>query len=517
MDRKEILRNPNGYPLEELASAITAGTVTYKELCDYGLLRNKREPLQNMLVEPDWQKCSEQNTIEAYEQFIDRYPQSIYTDQAHERLNQLKELAREEDTYWQNIVQENSIEAYGLYLRKYPNGKYAATASLKIELLQEQVREQKERLLNEMRNRPDRFDEFRIKNLLNGQDNEYQGVYLEKEELVRENLITQKAFNSLMNNISFNMPQYTVEQLPPLPNNRTDIYFFGIPKSGKSCVLSGFLYTANKEGFVKYQSHMNDESSKTDPCRQYYDGLINSIDYCVVPGRTDFETCNFMSLNLRLSDDTQAPENPISIIELGGEYFKRATDNITSGLDSDELGTHGVTKYLANENRKMIFFVIDYSRTLLEDLRIEDSDIIQRQCLDRALDVFSRDGTGSNGANNCTFSKTDSIIVIVTKSDLMGVDSREERLDVAKEYLQSIYKNFMVSLRDVCEDFNINAAVGNKPLVTTFSLGRFMLGNTVDFNDRDSLELINLIRGNTRSKKNASSIKELLKNILSIS
>lgn len=515
MNRREMLLNPNGFELERLAEAISQSIVTYEELCESGLLRNKRAPLQNMIIQPAWDACVTTGTIEAYKQFIAKYPDSEYAQQARSRVNDIIEQSREEEEYWRTVTVENTIQAYNLHLNKFPNGLHANEARFKIDLLAEEVREKKQQLLDEMRYSPHRFPAFRVKDLLNGTDEWYKGVQITDMELVDNELITLSALNALINGSVFEMPQLTIDKLPPLPLNRSDIYFFGVPSSGKSCVLSGFLSAANKEALIKYEHQRMEDG--TDPCRAYYDGLINSLEHSQVPQLTEGETCNFMSLKLRNSGENSSGYNPISIIELGGEYFKNATDNITSGSHKSYLHEHGVTKYLSNDNRKMIFFVIDFSKVVQDNYDPHSSDTIQRQTLSRALDVFSHDGTGKDGTVNCTFSKTDSIIVIVTKADLMGVESREERLTIAKQYLTEVYKSFMIDLQEVCANHNINATVGNKPLVTTFSLGRFMLGNTVDFNDRDSIELINIIRNNTRTQRNGSSLRSLIKNILSIS
>ncbi len=513
MDRKEILLNPNGHDKEKLAEAISLGIVTYDELCEHGLHYTKRAPLLKMIIQPIWEEVLKTNTIEAYQEFIGKYPDSDYSAQARQRIEKIRVDSKEDEEYWAFVKTKDSLEAYRMYLDKYPNGVHANDAKNEIDFIIRKVEGEKEKIFDEMRYYPDRFSAYRLKNLLEGKDEQYKDVQVTDMELIDNDLITLSAIYSIRNNIIFDMQQLGINELPPLPSNRTDIYFFGVPQSGKSCVLSGFLSAANKEGLIKYE-HQQMEGG-IDPCRAYYDGLISSLAHSMVPTTTGDETCNFMSLKLRNIDENNS-FNPISIIELGGEYFKNATDGLISGANRSYLQSHGVTRYLSNENRKMIFFVIDFSKVVSDIYDPHNSDTIQRQTLSRALDVFSHDGTGKDGTTNCTFSKTDSVIVIVTKADLMGVDSREERLATAKQYLSEVYKAFMINLQEICQSHNINAAVGNRPLVTTFSLGRFMLGNTVDFNERDSFELINIIRNNTRTVKDGNSLSVLLKNILSV-
>ena len=43
---------------------------------------------------------------------------------------------------------------------------------------------------------------------------------------------------------------YLWKDLPPLLSDRTDIYFFGQPASGKSCILANFFSYINKYGLL---------------------------------------------------------------------------------------------------------------------------------------------------------------------------------------------------------------------------------------------------------------------------
>ncbi len=71
-----------------------------------------------------YKKAIDTNSIEAYNQFISKYPDSEFAPQAKERSEEL---------YWQQMKKQNLIISYESYLEKYPSGKYAKAAEVKIE------------------------------------------------------------------------------------------------------------------------------------------------------------------------------------------------------------------------------------------------------------------------------------------------------------------------------------------------------------------------------------------------
>ncbi len=514
MNRKDILRNPNGYTLEQLVEAIRIELVSYDELLEYGLLFAKRGELLKLIIEPFWQECLDKNTVEGYQELLNRYPNSEYAETARQKISSLQESLIEEERYWENTCRENTMLAYQMYLDKYSKGKYRSDAEYKIELLVNESKQKKEELFEEMRYSPQKFDSSRVKDIFEGRDTKYYDVQITPEELVNQGLITSNALSSILRGYRFELNQKSIAELPPLPIGFSDVYLFGVPSSGKSCVLSGLLYTADKLGETEY---IPQEYNGIDPCRDYYDNITNCLEYCMVPEATGSETCNFMSLKLRHDkDNVRTSYNKLSMIEMGGEFFVATTESFTNA--NIDISEHGIVKYLSNNNRKIIFFVIDYSKVLASAYNdFRTSETKQKISLQRALDVFSTDGKGKDRSENCTFSKTDSVIVIITKSDLMGVESREERLEIGKEYLRDVYESFMVNLREKCRHFGINKVVDYRPLVTTFSLGDFMIGNTVNYNSRDAQEILKLLKYNTRSNTSGSSISVLLKNIFSLS
>lgn len=79
----------------------------------------------------DWKKAESENTIEAWEAFLERHPEGTLADEAKLRKEKISlEIA-------QSI---NTIPAYKEFLEKYPQGPMADKAQLKIEKLYNQRR-----------------------------------------------------------------------------------------------------------------------------------------------------------------------------------------------------------------------------------------------------------------------------------------------------------------------------------------------------------------------------------------
>ena len=80
----------------------------------------------------DWQKANTQNTVAAYQQFIQQHPNDARVAQARNRINALNDEAA-----WSTAQNANTAEAYQQYLQQEPNGMHAADAQDKINGLQE--------------------------------------------------------------------------------------------------------------------------------------------------------------------------------------------------------------------------------------------------------------------------------------------------------------------------------------------------------------------------------------------
>jgi len=74
----------------------------------------------------NWEKSAEENTIAAYEAYLQKYPHGEFADEARTRIRR---------TRYQQAQATNTIEAFEEFLQDYPNGADANQASVKLESL----------------------------------------------------------------------------------------------------------------------------------------------------------------------------------------------------------------------------------------------------------------------------------------------------------------------------------------------------------------------------------------------
>jgi len=72
----------------------------------------------------DWKKAKSQHSIEAYQDFLAKYTEGIYADQARRKITEL---------YYEQAVSANTTEAYEEFLKRYPRGYLSLSAKSEIE------------------------------------------------------------------------------------------------------------------------------------------------------------------------------------------------------------------------------------------------------------------------------------------------------------------------------------------------------------------------------------------------
>ncbi len=70
-----------------------------------------------------WNKASSQNTVAAYQSFIQHYPADPRVQQARNRIDTLKDQLA-----WSAAKSAGTVQAYRQYLQQYPDGTHAADA-----------------------------------------------------------------------------------------------------------------------------------------------------------------------------------------------------------------------------------------------------------------------------------------------------------------------------------------------------------------------------------------------------
>jgi hypothetical protein len=131
--------------------------------------------------------------------------------------------------------------------------------------------------------------------------------------------------------------------------------------------------------------------------------------------------------------------------------------------------TIGANEYLHNNNKKIIFFIFDYSKNMASIAK-------QSRELEFALQQLDSDGT---------LSKTAAIYMVLTKSDLLlgGADDSAEAIKFIREKYFNLWENTEVYAKEHGYYFKI----------LTYSLGEFMLGSTFNYNSKYSENIYNAI------------------------
>lgn len=320
-------------------------------------------------------------------------------------------------------------------------------------------------------------------------------------ELENKGLITQDSFRRLAGVERFK------KQNPVDPNRyknpdekedddveTTDVFFFGIPSTGKTCILMGLL---SSNSFVWNQQIAGG---------LYGDLLKTYCDEGMLPERT--QGSFVAKIHGKIYDDDKNVHH-INLIEMSGEEFavqiSRNEKHITS---FDEMGTNA-TQILKNNHKKIFFFIIDPTTELCVfnrevETRDEDGNIDtetqtirvrQSSILKGMMDLLELD------SNKEIMDNVDALHFIATKSDTLYSEGSPD--EVARELIVSRYGQLLRPALELCSpsNYEINPATNFKPRLYTFSLGKFYAGGVYDYDSTDSEKILSVIRKNTRSVK----------------
>lgn len=514
--KEQIFDNVGEYNAKELVDFIKKGEVTFDELCDYNntlgdfkpkIRREVEELLKN--AEPnDWAEAKKANTIDAYQKYLDSYPEGEHRDEARkfkrileDRLNEdrIEEEKRKKaeremaaraaaQEGW-NRVKKGSKHELESYIRNNQSSPFVKDAEALLADIEngEYTCYGMEALKNEIRNissgntktaDPNGAILEKIKNSLDNNWIDIDDILDEIEDdynflnawvvkkLVKERYFTYRDLEDLGISRSFIQKMANdVEKTrfdSPGPLNQisrlsTEIYFWGIPSSGKSCALGSILSMAGTgeiaRTMIKDTSCQGFDYMTRLPLCFNEEGSVS-----VLPEGTPTLATYEMGFDLIDADDKV---HPITCIDFAGElmtciYKEYANRPLTNqqreALDSLKC-VLGDTK---SDNRKIHFFVVEYGA----DGRTYDG-IPQKEYLNTVVNYIDRE--------NIFKTSTDAIYLIVTKVDKIKARNGEERMAKLKDYITKQYGGFYNGLTAICKKYQIN---GGKISILPFSLGK---------------------------------------------
>lgn len=257
------------------------------------------------------------------------------------------------------------------------------------------------------------------------------------------------------------------KDLPPLESKRTDVYFFGQPGSGKSCVLASLFYYLEKYGLM--QVNLTNQAGAL-----YRAKLKDDFEFGVLPPSTAVDGVNYIALDVRNNEDRNK-WHPLNFIEMSGENFNSAFED---GINSSNINQ---SNYLTNDNRKIIFFVIDYDAHIQGRI----GEYSQSSMMVNVLELLDRSGI---------LTQTEAIYILLTKTDLFpqGVD----RQDYSREFLLNNYTNFIQNIKDKQYKYRKKNEIDDA--VFPYSIGEVKFVDILTSIDQDSPgNIVDIIRENS--------------------
>lgn len=427
---------------------------------------NHYRDCNDILNDFDWYLAKKTDTVEAYSNYRINHP-GVHDQEIDSLIKNY-----EDKKTWENC-QSKGTEGYREYLLKFPNGQFAPEARVRIDNVS-----QKDRFLNRLR--------------YNKNSEHIPGI----QKAVRDNKISWSDVIEVYGEAITDMIK-NYEDSPVLPNseipdhlegNGTEVYFWGIRGSGKTCALGTVLSYINRKGLYTPL-----------PCKgaKYRDALKNlfkkNTSLCILPPATDEEQIHEMALTLKNPDKEKNPKNlntPFTFIDLPGELIHRAyelqgktkdevedtfTKDITSG-DNHFKNFITLLKYLKNRNRpKIHFFIFEYGshdKTVeINQQQVEVPDCLQAlMSVLKDLKVFSKSTVG--------------IYLLMTKADRLPCD-KEDRPEKAGEYFDEYFSSFKANLEEICKESYIGDFCG-----ITFSIGDVYAQQICKFDGEDTEKLL---------------------------
>ena len=265
----------------------------------------------------------------------------------------------------------------------------------------------------------------------------------------------------------------------------TEIYFWGIPSSGKTCALGGILSMAKNGKFVRNMSPDNDCQGYGYMTRLADVFKENRAVGSLPPGTAIYDIWE-MGFDL---EDPDGRIHPITCVDLAGELVRCMYKNDAGELlTEDEMVTlDTITNLLISNrstNRKMHFFVLEYGgeERLYEGL--DQSTYLQAAlAYIKRTKIFNRD--------------TDGVFLLFTKVDktnLRGPELVKHLID----YTNRHYANFYNGLTAICQDYEIN---GGKVERLPFTLGNVCFQNYCLFDGAAAENVVKLLLNRTKGFK----------------
>jgi hypothetical protein len=432
----------------------------------------------NEIDDSVWGLIDKEN-IQEIQNYLTIFQNGLHAKEARDVLNAIVE--------WNNVKNTNDIFVINDYLRVNPASPFKQQASILIAGL-------KQGEIAAMRNNPNNYEVSRLMRLLN------DGIATERE-LIMAKVMTETILETLRNtDINSDLPDIRkaiADSHAECKDGYTDVFFFGVPSTGKTCVLMGMSRSNSL--------HINLASGGGD----YASALQQYTDVGVTVPRTPgtFVTTLEATISSRNEPGTV---HKVNLVEMSGEEFAFGIANNPDHVFTFEEMGSGATQLLRNDNHKVFFLIIDPTANVVRINReitdgydeetgkplthLEYCVVNQRTLIQKMVNLFENPG------NSDIMKKVDSIHVIMTKSDTLGnpVEREEKAWSIFNDKFGG---DILEPLIDLCKEYNINSNTQFCPKLYTFSLGTFYVGGLYEYEQTDSNRLVRAIKNSTQRIK----------------
>ncbi len=489
----------NGPKVNEASEMMVKMQTRLQELIE------EQERIASAAIEQEeWDKL-EKGNYTALQNYKHKYPDSVHKDEL-------------DDFMWKNTQAVMNIHSLNRYLSDWPMGRHADEANIALGLIGEWEKVKRsgdiflvddfrdshpdcpfkhdidsvyyklrDDELERMRSCPSEYSKEDVEKFINAD-------IFSKWQLIDEELITDESWETLLldRGLFPNIQDYQVEDEGiSAQEGCTDIYLFGTPGTGKTCLLMG-LTGANGNGY-----NLNMKAAGGP----YASALQQYVNAGITPGRTfgKFVT----TINGHVDENTKSKkiiDHKINLVEMSGEEFAlRIADG--KGVSLANMGT-GATNLMRNNNRKVFFIIVDSTKDMIkvnyiEQVKDAEGNVVEERVRKKyisQLDILNKFvGLFELDENKDIMQRVDAIHFVVTKADFFGGPS--ERRIKAKELLLSKYAGPVGALKKLCrESKRINYSTNYSPQVFPFSLGKFFLGDVFKFDPTETLSIVQAIR-----------------------
>ncbi|MCR5360387.1 MAG: hypothetical protein K6E73_00055 [Bacteroidales bacterium] len=271
-----------------------------------------------------------------------------------------------------------------------------------------------------------------------------------------------------------------------LPADNTEVYFWGLPGSGKTCCLGSMLSQSRNLGYY--------DSFEGTLGADYFEVLSNVFKQdrlCSLVQSTNETSIAYARYTF--NHHKKFGKRQCCLIDLAGETFKAMRDRQRhKEMSEDKARCLDVaTDFLKDtRNRKLHFFIVPYLEDPSEN--VKGADVSMEDFLHVCMQYLK--------VNKVFNNSTDGIYIIVTKTDMMPGVTDEERDAKANEYVRSNFPSLYNALTEVCKDNYINKFESQPVKILAFSIGELLTTDICRFDPKGGTRLIDIVCDKSKKK-----------------